>query len=178
MDADVFICIIYTKDIKPSLVWAQLSWHCCPPLPKTETLAVHPRIPMPRQELLRVTVLLSLYFAASPFRSRQGWIQRAGPPLEGRRDQILPLWASKSSRSWGAGEQKVTEFWRGRFCSQREEEHLCSAQPRHFLGLLESCGQPGLFIFNEAIHVWVTGKVWSCPWVTPLVLEMGLFHLG
>lgn len=28
---------------------------------------------------------------------------------------------------------------------------------------------------------WVTdhlGKVWSCPWVTPLALEMDIFHLG
>lgn len=96
---------------------------------------------------MRDTALLSLHFAAKSFLEQAGMDSEHWDPVEGRRDQTLPLRASKSSRR----EQKVAEFWRGRCCPQREEEHPCPAQLQHFLTLLGSCGQPGLFIFKEAI---------------------------
>lgn len=123
------------------------------------------------------SILLQVLFGAD----RDGFREPGPLWREGGRDQILPLRASKSSRSWGGKEHEVTEFWRGRFCSRREEEHLCPAQLQHLLGLLGSCGRPELFIFNQSVHAWLTahlGKLWSCPWLTALALGMGIFHLG
>lgn len=116
---------------KPSCSSAQLA------LLSHSSLAVHPQIPMPRQELVCDTALLSLHFAERHFQSRQGWIQSWA--LRGGKEASNPSPPSiKHSRSWGAREQKGTEFGRGRCCCRREEEQLCPAQLEHFLALLES----------------------------------------
>lgn len=84
-----------------------------------------------------------------------------GPPWRGGGIKSFPS-KHQTQQELGSKREKGTEFGRGRCCSQREEEQLCPAQLEHFLGLLESCGQPGLFIFKKVIHAWVTDHLGRC----------------